>query len=42
MKKFIIIAFALLFSISIISCNTIEGVGRDIQGVGRGLKKATD
>ncbi|MDR0633809.1 MAG: entericidin A/B family lipoprotein [Azoarcus sp.] len=33
--------FALLFALSLVACNTVRGVGRDIEAGGKAIQKAT-
>ena len=40
MKKFASITCALLFALSLVSCNTVKGVGQDIQKAGEKLEGA--
>lgn len=43
MDNRIVAVFALLLSVFILSgCNTIKGVGKDIQAAGSGIEKAAD
>ncbi|MBK8073526.1 MAG: entericidin A/B family lipoprotein [Ramlibacter sp.] len=40
MKKFASITCALLFALSLVGCNTVKGVGQDIQKAGEKLEGA--
>lgn len=42
MKKLLIIAMVLGALLSITACNTIHGMGKDVQAVGDGVGDATD
>jgi entericidin B len=42
MKKLLIITALLAFSTSLVACNTMEGLGQDIQHGGENLENSAD
>ena len=40
MKKFFYISFAILSALSLMACNTILGVGKDIEKGGQAIERA--
>ncbi|MDR0702672.1 MAG: entericidin A/B family lipoprotein [Azoarcus sp.] len=41
MKQGILFGIALLFALSAMACNTVRGVGKDIEAGGKAIQKAT-
>jgi predicted small secreted protein len=41
MKKLFAIAAACLFAASLTACNTVQGIGKDIEKGGEAIQKAT-
>ncbi|MDR3213413.1 MAG: entericidin A/B family lipoprotein [Azoarcus sp.] len=41
MKRGMLLGLALLLALSTMACNTVRGVGRDIEASGRAIQKAT-
>lgn len=42
MKKFLTIAAATLFAMSVAACNTIRGAGQDVEDAGETIQDAAD
>ncbi|HCR85577.1 MAG TPA: entericidin EcnA/B family protein [Alphaproteobacteria bacterium] len=42
MKKIILFAILLMAAASVSSCNTVSGMGRDIESLGRGMQKSSN
>lgn len=42
MKKIAIACFAMVAFVVLAGCNTIHGVGQDVQDAGQSIKKAAD
>lgn len=42
MKKFLTIAAATLFAMSVTACNTIRGAGQDVEEAGETIQDASD
>jgi predicted small secreted protein len=40
--KLVIWCLLVLFSISIVGCNTLHGAGRDVEGAGEAVQRATE
>lgn len=41
MKRGMLFGFALLLALSLVACNTVHGVGKDIEAGGKAIQKAT-
>ncbi|MDR1461680.1 MAG: entericidin A/B family lipoprotein [Azoarcus sp.] len=41
MKRGILFGMALLFALSTAACNTVHGIGKDIESGGKAIQKAT-
>lgn len=42
LKRFAVVAFGLSLMGGLAACNTVEGVGRDVESVGDGIEDAAD
>lgn len=40
--KAILFATAVMFPLSLLSCNTMKGIGKDVQSLGRGVTNASE
>ncbi len=40
--RFLILALGLVFMLSLVSCNTMEGLGKDMQKVGEKIEKKAE
>ena len=39
-RQFFSVALVCLFALAVASCNTVEGIGKDVQGAGEGISGA--